>query len=411
MATNKHTWAFAPRFRKGAFSWRSDTAITRIKEALTEIKAVTRKDARLGAEGAILFLQKLSPSLQNIDSSSGAMGSAVNRAIDVLIPILAKASVDESTRRKWLEQLYQAHADDDVPYIETLGNYWGELCASPTLAAEWADRLSETVDAMWRRGREDHGYFHGTIMCLSSLVAAARYEQLFVLLEKAPYLSWSYRYWGVQAFIAMGKKTEALRYAEASIGRNVPLEHIAETCENILLSSGLADEAYQRYAFVANQAGTYLASFRAICRKYPDKKPEDILEDLVASTPGDEGKWFAAAKDAKLYDFALKLAQKSPVDYRTLMRTANDFAESEPRFALNSGLMALYWICAGRGYDVTTSEVVSIYKLTIRAAEIAQCEDAVLKRLRDMLESFPQERFVKGALARMEELWRVAPGN
>jgi hypothetical protein len=91
MATSKHNWIFAPRFRKGAFGWRSDTAITRIKESLTEIKAVARKDARLGAEGAILFLQKLSPSLQNIDSSSGAIGSAVNRAIDVLVPLVAKA--------------------------------------------------------------------------------------------------------------------------------------------------------------------------------------------------------------------------------------------------------------------------------------------------------------------------------
>jgi hypothetical protein len=209
----------------------------------------------------------------------------------------------------------------------------------------------------------------------------------------------------------MGKKTEALRYAEASIGRNVPLEHIAETCENILLSSGLLDEAYDRYALASNRAGTFIATFRAICRKYPGKKPEDILDDLVASTPGEEGKWFAAAKDAKLYDFALKLAQKSPVDYRTLMRAADDFAVTEPRFALNSGLQALSWICAGRGYDVTTTEVLTIYKLTIRAAENAQCEDAVLKQLRDMLESFPQERFVKGALARVEELWRVAPGS
>ena len=69
---------------------------------------------------------------------------------------------------------------------------------------------------------------------------------------------------------------------------------IHKVCEAILLSSGLANEAYQRYAFEANQAGTYLAKFGAICRKYPDKKPESILDDLVASTPGDEGKWFAA---------------------------------------------------------------------------------------------------------------------
>jgi len=61
------------------------------------------------------------------------------------------------------------------------------------------------------------------------------------------------------------------------------------------LSSGLADEAYLRYAPAANRAGTYLATFRAICRKYPHKTPEVILRDLIAGTPGEEGKWFAVA--------------------------------------------------------------------------------------------------------------------
>jgi hypothetical protein len=37
-AVNKHTWAFSPRFRRGAFGWRSEPAIARIKEALAEIK-------------------------------------------------------------------------------------------------------------------------------------------------------------------------------------------------------------------------------------------------------------------------------------------------------------------------------------------------------------------------------------
>ena len=408
-AADKPAWAFAPRFRRGAFGWRSDPAITRIKEAIAEIKAANRKDALLAAEGAVLFLQKLSPALENIDSSSGAIGSAVNGAIDALVPIIAKAPAEVPTRRKWLEQLYRAHADDRIPYIETLGDHWGELCASPDLAAEWADRLVETVDAVWSRSRAEHGFFHGTTMCLSALLAAGRYDKLLALLDKNPYPFWSYRQWGVKALVAMGRKTEALRYAEASRGLNEPLGQIAKACEAILLSSGLADEAYQRYAIEANQAGTYLATFRAICRKYPHRKPEAILADLVASAPGDEGKWFAAAKDAKLFDLALKLAQNSPVDHRTLMRAAKEFAATQPLFAMNCGLLALYWICAGRAYDVTNAEILTAYDLTLHAADVAQCRDAALKHLRHMLEGFPLDGVVKAVLARAVELWNVDP--
>jgi hypothetical protein len=219
---DKHTWAFAPRFRRGAFGWRSDPAIARIKEAVAEIKAAGRKDALLGAEGAVLLLRKLSPALENIDSSSGAIGTAVSRAIDALAPLIARAPAEIPTRQEWLEQLYQAHADDAIPYLESLGDYWGELCGSADLAAQWADRLAETVDSVWSRSREKHGFFHGTAMCLSALLAAGRYDQLLALLDKCPYPFWTYRQWGVKALLALGRKTEALRYAEASRGLNEP---------------------------------------------------------------------------------------------------------------------------------------------------------------------------------------------
>ncbi|MFZ4539233.1 hypothetical protein [Propionivibrio sp.] len=49
------------------------------------------------------------------------------------------------------------------------------------------------------------------------------------------------------------------------------------------------------------------------------------------------------------------------------------------------------------------------YNLMLKAAEIAQCRDIALKKLRIMIEGFPQERFVRGALARAEELWRIDP--
>lgn len=47
---------------------------------------------------------------------------------------------------------------------------------------------------------------------------------------------------------------------------------------------------------------------------------EKILRDLADSTPGKEGKWFAAAKNAGLFDKAIELAWESPPDLRTLAR-------------------------------------------------------------------------------------------
>ena len=400
-ATSKHTWTFAPRFRAGAFGWRSEPAISRIKEAVSEIKAIAKKDPILGAEGAILFLQKLSPALQNIDGSSGAIGTAANRAIEVLVPIIAKAPADLSLRRKWLEKLYQAHADDQVPYIESLAEYWGELCASPEIAAEWSDRLAGTVETVFRRSKEEFGYFHGTPMAFSALLASGQYERLLALIDLYARKFWSYRKWGVDALVALGRKAEVIRYAEDCRGLNEPSWQIAQACEAILLSSGMADEAYERYAYEANQAGTYLATFRAICKKYPGRTPESILADLVDRTPGEEGKWFAAAKDAKLYDVALDLARKSPVDHRTLMRAVEDFAESQSRFALNCGLIAMHWICAGRAYEATMGEVRAIFDGVIKASKIAGCQDAAMDTVRKTVAAFPEERLVKDTLAKV----------
>lgn len=395
----KHTWTFSSRFRAGAFGWRSEPAITRIKEAVSEIKAAAKKDPILGAEGAVLFLQKLSPALQNIDGSSGAIGTAANRAIEALVPIIAKAPADQALRRKWLEKLYQAHADDQIPYIESLADYWGELCANPEIAAEWAERLAGTVETVFRRSKEEFGFFHGTPMAFSALLTSGQNERLLSLIDLYPRKFWSYRKWGVQALVALGRKAEAICYAEDCRGLNEPSWQIAQACEEILLSSDMSEEAYERYAYAANQAGTYLATFRAICKKYPGRPPESILADLVDRTPGEEGKWFAAAKDTKLYNVALDLARKSPVDHRTLMRAVEDFVESQPGFSLNCGLIALHWICAGRAYEATMGEVQVIFKEVMRASESVGCRDAALDAIRKTVGAFPGEKMVSGALA------------
>ena len=109
----RHKWAFRARFRRNAFGWKSQPAIKRIKEAVSEIKQVARKDEVLAAEGAVLFLQKLSPALERIDSSSGAIGTAVNNTIAALVPIIARAPADAKVREKWLERLFEAHGGPD----------------------------------------------------------------------------------------------------------------------------------------------------------------------------------------------------------------------------------------------------------------------------------------------------------
>lgn len=63
---------------------------------------------------------------------------------------------------------------------------------------------------------------------------------------------------------------------------------IARECEAILLASGQPEEAYRQYGLIANQAPAYVAWVRAVATKYPHMKPSDILDDLVAQTPGDE---------------------------------------------------------------------------------------------------------------------------
>ena len=382
---NKQKWTFRARFRRHAFGWRSQLAIKRIKEAVSEIKKAVRKDPVLGGEGAVLFLEKVSPSIEQVDSSSGAIGAAVNNAIDALAPIIAEAPADDRLRDKWLERLWQAVEDDDIPYIEMLPEYWGELCVTPERASLWADTFMDGVRLSWSPDPELRGYFKGTPACLSALFKAGRYAAIMELLDLEPHKFWSERKWGIKALLSVGKKAEALRFAENSRGLNEPDLMISEACEEILLASGMVEEAYNRYGVEANQKTTYLATFRAIVKKYPAKKPVDILKDLAAATPGEEGKWFAAAKSAGLYDEAIDLANRTPCDPKTLTRAARDLAEKEPRFAVEAGVAALRWLVEGYGYEITGLDVQTAYDYTLKAAANAECEDKTLERIRSLV--------------------------
>jgi hypothetical protein len=94
----------------------------------------TQQFCARGRGGGAVFGEGLA-GIGAVDSSSGAIGNAVNRAIEELVPVIATAPADLARRSLWLERLWEAYTADQIPFIETLGDFWGELCASRELAS------------------------------------------------------------------------------------------------------------------------------------------------------------------------------------------------------------------------------------------------------------------------------------
>ena len=111
-------WQFKRKFRTNAYGWRaSSLAIGRLKEAAAEIKSVAKSDPIAAGDGIVWLMERIWPAFQGIDTSSGALGAAVLRTVNELIPILTVASADHATRGKWLERLFEAVQSDGVEYL------------------------------------------------------------------------------------------------------------------------------------------------------------------------------------------------------------------------------------------------------------------------------------------------------
>ncbi len=365
-----YRWVFRNHLRRAAFGWKgSKLAIERIHEALTEIRAVARQDRATAAEGAVLFLEKLSPAINQIDSSSGALSGATYAAVLELVPIISDAPVDCAMRKKWLERLFEAIQADDPPYIESLGEHWGELCATPALASSLADQLLPTqLNVLRDRKSGVYAFFSGTTLCYSALFKAGRHDELLELLAMDPRPIWHYLVWGARVLAARGEVDEAINYVRDRAGSTTSLDTIARFAEDVLLKAGRRAEAFDRYALLANRANSNLSTFRALAKKYPELAPDKLLGHLIASTPDEPGKWFATAKTLKQFDRAITLAWASPCDPKTLTRAARDHLVKQPSFAMQAALAALHWISMGHGYELIGLDVIEAHGLAIDAA-------------------------------------------
>lgn len=119
----------------------------------------------------------------------------------------------------------------------------------------------------------------------------------------------------------------------------------------------------------------------------------------MASTPGNEGKWFAAAKSAGLYREAIELANRTPCEPKTLLRAARDMKSAEPLFAVEAGMAALRWLVAGYGYEIIGLDVRQAYNFTMDAATNAGCRNETLDRIRNMVvKDTSADRYVRKIL-------------
>lgn len=287
MTEQPYLWEFRARLRRHAFGWRSQPAVQRVKQAVSEVKAVARQD--------------------------------------------------QKTRERWLDRLWAAHEADKIPYVERLADHWGELCISKEVASRWADELLGITRMALSPDPKLHGHFRGTAACLSALYTAVRYGEIVDILQLDTI--WPYKRWAVRTFAAMGKKAEAIRYAESCRSPWASDHEIDSMCEGILLPSGLIEEA-------------------------------------------------------------VELASSGPCDPKTLIRAARDFAQKEPGFSVEVGLLALRWLGEGYGYEVTRADVWHAYTHLMGAASSDGRHDETRKRVSEIVGSEAAAGFVKSVLGR-----------
>lgn len=182
----------------------------------------------------------------------------------------------------------------------------------------------------------------------------------------------------------MGRTDEAVAYAESRQPDECESQSILSFCERALLEDGRRDEAYYEYGLGVRSGNTYLSSYRAIVKKYPERDPEQVLKDLV-DTSQERGKWFAAARHAGYPDIALDCARSGLVEPKMLITAARDAVEADPSFSFEVALRALDLMLQGYGYELMVIDILPAFDILFEAADAMGVEDWAMASVRELL--------------------------
>ena len=386
---NKPKWAFKPKFRAGVYSWHGTAKATKnLRAAVSEIRKAYRKNPLDAADAAIYLMERIWPALEHIDGSSGALGRAVNDAIEKLLPLVIEAPADESLRKKWTYRLLDAIYDDGVEYLSPVTDQWGRLCATGSLRDYWLEEfLPQTERALGSRS-EDYYYFVGTSACLSCLLESERHEELRRLLDLADRPFWPYEAYWAEALLRQGHVDDAIRHARSLIpgpsredGRlysyGSTATEIDRFCEKVLYDAGRRREAYEQYSLQAMSSSTYLSHFQSLTRRYPEYEPRQILMDLIEKSAHPKHSWFSSARKCEMHEIALQCAESGTVNPSTLATAARDTVQSHPWFAWRVSLLGIKYLLLDY-VDVSELDVsLAVRRLVEGARNAGELEDAL----------------------------------
>lgn len=245
-----------------------------------------------------------------------------------------------------------------MDYLSPLADRFGEIAVYPRLMNEHADRDLALIHAAW----SDHARFSHVptaTLTLSCLFEAGRYDELLALLAVKKTQLWLDEKFAAEALLRQEQEGAALDRAAQLLenDRQSWSRHdIALFCEAILRRQAREDVAYRRFGLPNAAGATWLAKWRDLVKRYPERDSRTMLEDLIA-LHGRKGKWFAAAKTAGYLDIALDCAKDPDAAPATLIRAARDFEVRNPVFAAEIALQAITHLLAGRGYDPNPADL------------------------------------------------------
>jgi hypothetical protein len=366
---NKHNWEFTKYFRANVYGWKGTAlASKRIKDAVKEIKSVAQKEPVTAAEGAVLFIEKCWRAIEHIDSSSGAIGTAVNNALIEMVQIIHDAPLAIQERQKLTERIWESWQEEGYGYYDELSKRWVEICVKPEILIYWADNFLPIVKNVFSSDTPG-SYFKGSEPCLSCLFETGRYDELIEIIQSDPKPMFHYRKYFIKVIAARGDIEKALSMIDESLYDSYSSIEAANLGEDILLNAGRTEEAYKRYGLMMPFQSTGLATLSAIRKKYPEISPQRILNDLLDADRGNEGRYFAAARKIGMIELAIEIAEKHNVEPKTLITACKDYFEKDPGISVKFGLIALQRYADGYGYEPEYSDVKKCYDFLIKASE------------------------------------------
>jgi hypothetical protein len=385
--SQNHTWEFTKFFRAGVYKWNGTAlASKRIIAAVTEIKKAAEKEPVLAAEGAVKFLEKCWAALVHIDSSSGAIGNAVNNALYTIAEIFANVELPIHKRAKLIERIWECWQEEDYGYYDVLGELWSRICKETEIMTFWADTFLPVVRDVFS-STIPGAYFKGTEPCLGCLFETGRYNEILALLKNKDRMLFHYRKYEVMVTAAQGDIDGALEMLDNFLQDPYTSSYAAARVgEELLMKLGRTEEAYKRYAFKTDFHATGLATFSAIRKKYPGISPQRILNDLIDADPGNERRYFAAARKVGMIELAIEIAEKFDVEPKTLTTAGKDYVQKDPELSLRFGLLALERYADGHGYEPEFADVMKCHDIVCAAAANAGRSGEVAEKVKRLAE-------------------------